>query len=57
MAHLQTVQQIYEAFGRGDVPAIQAKLTQDVDWEYGAGLVSGFRHRADTYLQWAAYHG
>ncbi len=132
MAHLQTVQQIYEAFGRGDVPVILAKLAQDVDWEYGggstdvpwlqprrgrehvagffealagldfhsfspraffesdatvvvfvdldatvratgrrfsevdevhiwrfdpAGLVSGFRHRADTHKQWAAYHG
>ena len=132
MAQLQTVQQIYEAFGRGDVPAILAKLAQDVDWEYGggstdvpwlqprrgrervagffealagldfhsfapkaffesgatvvvlvdleatvratgrriteidevhiwrfdaAGMVSAFCHRADTYKQWAAYHG
>jgi len=37
VAQLQTVQQIYEAFGRGDVPAILAKLAQDVDWEYGGG--------------------
>jgi ketosteroid isomerase-like protein len=27
-------------------------------WRFDeAGLVSAFRHRADTYLQWAAYHG
>ena len=37
MAHVQTVQQIYDAFGRGDVAAILAKLAQDVDWEYGGG--------------------
>jgi ketosteroid isomerase-like protein len=132
MIHAQTVQQIYEAFGKGDVPAILAKLASDVDWEYGdastdvpwlqprrgrdavagffqallaidfhsfvpktvlesgsivvalvdleatvratgmrvveqdevhiwhfndAGLVQRFRHRADTHLQWMAYHG
>lgn len=36
MSNLQTVQEIYEAFGRGDVPAILAKLSESVDWEYGA---------------------
>lgn len=35
MAHTQTVQQIYEAFGKGDVPAILATLAEDVVWEYG----------------------
>ncbi|HUQ08313.1 MAG TPA: nuclear transport factor 2 family protein [Kofleriaceae bacterium] len=33
--HLQTVQNIYAAFGRGDVPAILEVLADDVDWEYG----------------------
>jgi ketosteroid isomerase-like protein len=37
MNNLQTTQQIYEAFGRGDVPAILEKLAETVDWEYGAG--------------------
>jgi len=37
MSHLKTVQLIYEAFGRGDVPTILATLAEDVDWEYGAG--------------------
>ena len=30
--NLATVQGIYEAFGKGDVPAILDQLTDDVDW-------------------------
>lgn len=30
---LETVQQIYAAFGRGDIPAILAALDEDVKWE------------------------
>jgi uncharacterized protein len=37
MSHIPTVQAIYGAFGRGDVPAILALLSADVDWEYGGG--------------------
>ena len=29
---IETVQTIYEAFGRGDVPTILDHLTDDVDW-------------------------
>jgi ketosteroid isomerase-like protein len=36
MSNLQTTQEIYGAFGRGDVPAILSKLSEAVDWEYGA---------------------
>jgi ketosteroid isomerase-like protein len=32
----QTTQEIYAAFGRGDIPAILARLSESVDWEYGA---------------------
>jgi hypothetical protein len=32
MTNTQTIQSIYEAFGRGDVPAILAHLTDDVEW-------------------------
>jgi uncharacterized protein len=32
--NIETVQSIYAAFGRGDVPAILATLAEDVDWEY-----------------------
>jgi ketosteroid isomerase-like protein len=35
MSNLHTVQEIYAAFGRGDVETILAKLADDVDWEYG----------------------
>lgn len=34
MSNLETVKTIYEAFGRGDVPAILACLADDVDWEF-----------------------
>lgn len=37
MTPIETVQQIYAAFGRGDVPAILACLADDVEWEYGTG--------------------
>jgi ketosteroid isomerase-like protein len=35
MTPIETVQQMYADFGRGDVPAILARLAADVDWEYG----------------------
>lgn len=36
MTPIETVQQIYAAFGRGDVPFILSCLAEDVEWEYGA---------------------
>jgi len=36
MNNLKTVQEIYAAFGRGDIPAILTQLDDSVDWEYGA---------------------
>jgi ketosteroid isomerase-like protein len=35
MANTETVQQIYTAFGRGDIRAILERLADDVEWEYG----------------------
>ena len=35
MSHLKTVQSIYEAFARGDVPTILGHLAENVEWEYG----------------------
>jgi uncharacterized protein len=32
MTHSQTIQTIYEAFGRGDVSTILSHLADDVDW-------------------------
>jgi len=37
MNRIDTVQQIYAAFGRGDVPAILQQLAEDVEWEYATG--------------------
>jgi uncharacterized protein len=34
MSNIKTVQQIYEAFGRGDFPAILERLAEDVRWEH-----------------------
>ena len=34
MTPLETVQQIYAAFGRGDIPAILDHLAENVEWEY-----------------------
>ncbi len=34
MSNLQTVQSIYEAFGRGDIGAILSHLADEVIWEY-----------------------
>jgi ketosteroid isomerase-like protein len=36
MSNIDTVKRIYEAFGRGDVPAILEVISEDVEWEYGA---------------------
>lgn len=30
--NIETIQEMYEAFGRGDVPFILLKLTDDVNW-------------------------
>ena len=35
MSNVQTIQEIYTAFGRGDVPAILSRLSESVEWEYG----------------------
>jgi hypothetical protein len=35
MSNIPTVQQIYAAFGRGDVPTILELLSESVEWEYG----------------------
>lgn len=36
-SHVPTVQTIYAAFARGDVPAILDRLAPDVDWEHDWG--------------------
>jgi ketosteroid isomerase-like protein len=36
MGNLESVQAVYEAFGRGDVPAILEVLADDVEWDQDA---------------------
>jgi uncharacterized protein len=43
MSNSQTVQGIYEAFGRGDVPAILDRLSHDVAWDAWPDQTSGQR--------------
>ncbi len=33
MSNIQTVQEMYAAFGRGDIPGILARLSADVAWD------------------------
>ena len=33
--NIDTVKGIYEAFGRGDVPAILERVREDVEWDVG----------------------
>ena len=35
MSNLRTAQEMYEAFGRGDLATILSKLSESVEWEYG----------------------
>ena len=35
-ANVATVEAIYEAFGRGDIPAVLGHLSEDVSWEHWA---------------------
>ena len=34
--HARTVEAIYAAFGRGDIPGILGALREDVEWEHDA---------------------
>lgn len=36
MSNLETTRKIYEAFGRGDVPFILSRMSDDVMWEHWA---------------------
>jgi uncharacterized protein len=44
MSNRETVQQIYAAFGRGDVPAILERLAPDVRWEHWPDGSGAQRH-------------
>lgn len=60
-ANIKTIEEIYEAFGRGDVAAILDAVTEDVDW--AAEAVSsaapwyGVRHGKDAVADFFAGFG
>jgi ketosteroid isomerase-like protein len=49
--NIKTIASVYEAFGRGDVPAIMDAVTDDVDWAAEADSTAapwyGVRHGRD----------
>jgi len=51
-ANIKTIEQVYEAFGRGDVAAILDAVTDDVDWAAEAASSAapwyGVRHGKDA---------
>lgn len=65
----ETVQGIYAAFGRGDIPAILETLAEDVDWEYawassevpwleprrGRAAVAGFFQAVGAHLEFSRF--
>ena len=43
-ANIETIQRVYEAFGRGDVDAILGVLTDDIDWASEASVTNAPWH-------------
>ncbi len=44
LENVEVVKGIYEAFGRGDVPAVLAAMTHDIEWHEADGMPYGGRH-------------
>jgi ketosteroid isomerase-like protein len=55
MSALQTVQALYEAFGRGDLPGILAQLQPDVRWQFTGDRAAPYTRTAtghDGVMRW-----
>ena len=44
-ADVQLLERTYEAFGRGDVPAVLSAFTDDIDWRLAEGMPYGGPYR------------
>jgi uncharacterized protein len=59
--NIKTITQVYEAFGRGDVPTILAALSDDVDWAAEASSADapwyGVRHGRDAVAEFFTAFG
>jgi ketosteroid isomerase-like protein len=51
MSNIATVQEIYAAFGRGDVPAILDRVADDVRWEHWPDASGAQRHGVPWLLE------
>lgn len=48
-ANVELVKSCYDAFGRGDIPAILAVLTEDIEWTtLGEGVPTAGTHRGTS---------
>lgn len=52
MGNIDTVKQMYEAFGRGDIPAIIDKLDPNVEWDVEVPTPGLFIRRIMTHKQY-----
>ena len=43
--NIETVRQMFEAFGRGDIEGLLARFDDDVSWSYPEGTILGGRHQ------------
>ena len=62
MSNIGTVQHIYAAFGRGDIPGIVEHITDDIEWEYGVNStdipwLQPRRGKAEAEAYFAPYAG
>lgn len=44
-SNLEVVQELYEAFGRGDVPAVLERLSPEIEWHEAEGFPYGGTYR------------
>ena len=54
---LKTVQTVYEAFGRGDIPALLDQLTDDVEWTFDGSTGDAYMRTArgqEDVMRWFA---
>jgi ketosteroid isomerase-like protein len=56
MSNLQTVQELYEAVGRGDIPGGEPYRDEEIHlWDFNdEGLITRLRHYTDTAKQMRA---
>ena len=43
--NVEVVKGLYEAFGRGDVPAVLGGMTEDIEWNEAEGMPQGGTYR------------